>query len=138
MNIYVIGSLANPQVPVVANQLRQAGFDVFSSWYCASENADIRWREHEQGRGLTYAEALKDFAAQHVFKFDKHHLDRCDVSVLVYPAGRSGHLELGYAIGKGKRGYVVLDEEPQKWDVMLNFADGTFMSVEELVECLKS
>ena len=58
--------------------------------------------------------------------------------MLVYPAGRSGHLELGYAIGKGKRGYVVLDEEPQKWDVMLNFADGTFMSVEELVECLKS
>jgi nucleoside 2-deoxyribosyltransferase len=135
-SVYIIGSLANPLVPATANRLRQAGFDVFSSWYCASENADVRWQEHEQGRGLTYIQALKDYAAQNVFHFDKTHLDRCDTAVLVYKAGRSGHLELGYAAGRGKKTYILLDEEPAKWDVMLNFADGVCMTVEELVEAL--
>ena len=137
MSIYIIGSLANPQVPVVANRLRKEGLDVFSSWYCASENADIRWQEHEQGRGLSYIQALNDYAAQHVFKFDKHHLDRCDTALLVYPGGRSAHLELGYAAGKGKRTYILLDQEPTKWDVMLNFATGVYDDLEELIEQLK-
>lgn len=137
MSIYIIGSLANPKIPVVANELRSVGFDVFSSWYCASENADVRWQEHEQGRGLTYIEALKDFAAQQVFKFDKYHLDRCDTAVLVYPAGRSGHLELGYAVGQGKHTFILMDQEPVKWDVMLNFADAVFSNIEDLVKELK-
>ena len=137
MSIYIIGSLANPKIPVVANELRSVGFDVFSSWYCASENADVRWQEHEQGRGLTYIEALKDFAAQQVFKFDKYHLDGCDTAVLVYPAGRSGHLELGYAVGQGKHTFILMDQEPVKWDVMLNFADAVFSNIEDLVKELK-
>ena len=134
MSIYVIGSLANSQIPVVANRLRTEGFDVFSSWYCASENADTRWQEHEQGRGLTYIEALRDYAAQHVFAFDKHHLDRCDAAVLVYPAGRSGHLELGYAAGKEKKTYILLDKEPERWDVMLNFATGIHNNIDSLIK----
>jgi hypothetical protein len=38
------------------------------------------------------------------------------------PAGKSGHLELGYAIGSGKRGFVCFDQEPDRWDVMYRFA----------------
>src|SRR3990167_5105342 len=132
--IYIIGSLRNPEVPVIANTLRVAlDEEVFSSWFCASENADDRWQQHEQGRGLTYIEALKDYAAQQVFTFDKTHLNRARAVVLVYKAGRSGHLELGYAIGRGIPGYVLLDEEPERWDVMLNFADGVFSTAEDLI-----
>ena len=135
--IYLIGSLRNPTVPLIANRLRTEGFDVFSSWFCAGENADDRWQEHEQGRGLTYIEALKDYAAQQVFHFDKTHLDRADIVILAYKGGRSAHLELGYALGQGKRGYILLDEEPERWDVMLNFATGVFINIEDLIDTLK-
>ena len=47
------------------------------------------------------------------------------------PAGKSAHLELGWVIGKGKKGFIVLDN-PDRWDVMYLFADGVFAGFEEL------
>lgn len=133
-SIYLVGSLRNPNVPEVANKLRAAGYDVFSSWFCAGEVADDRWQEHEKGRGLTLKQALKDYAAQHVYEFDKQHLDRCDMAVLVMPAGKSGHLEIGYMAGNKKPTFVLFDKEPERWDVMLNFCTDIAFSVEELAE----
>lgn len=134
-SIYLIGSLRNPEVPRVANQLRAEGFDVFSSWYCASENADDRWQEHEQGRGLTYREAIADYAAQNILAFDTTHLKRCQVGVLVTPAGKSTHVELGYLLGQGKPAFILLDKEPEgRWDVMLGLSTKIVMSLQELME----
>lgn len=139
MQIYLIGSLRNPQVPQVAKALREQGFSVFDDWYGAGEIADDSWRDYEQARGRNYKEALQGLAAQHVFEFDKKHLDEADVVVLLYPAGKSAHLELGYSLGKGKRGFILMPEEPadNRWDVMLLFADGVAYSVEELVGMLR-
>ena len=135
MIIYLIGSLRNPQVPVVAEQLREATHEVFDDWYAAGPKADDKWRDYERRRGRSYTEALHGYAAGHVYDFDRYHLERCDVAVLLLPAGRSGHLELGWAIGKGKPGYILLDD-PKRWDVMYRFADGVFYSVDELVNAL--
>ena len=136
--IYLIGSLRNSQMPVIRQTLEDAlQEEVFCSWYAAGPEADDKWMEYEKGRGLKYTEALYDYAAQHVYRFDKNHIERSDRVVLAYPAGRSGHLELGYAIGYGKPGFVLLDKEPERWDVMLAFADGVFMSVDELIEELR-
>jgi hypothetical protein len=99
--IYLIGSLRNPDVPKVAASLRAAGIEVFDDWYAAGYEADDMWKEYEQERGRGYLEALEGHAANHVFSFDKCHLDRADAGVLVAPAGKSGHLELGYLIGRG-------------------------------------
>jgi hypothetical protein len=132
VNIYVIGSLRNPDVPVVAQALRADGHEVFSSWFCAGPEADDNWQKHEQGRGLTYIEALKDYAAQNVYLFDRRHLERADVGVLVYPAGKSAHLELGWLLGQGKRGFIYMPQEPERWDVMLAFADGISATLEDL------
>ena len=137
--IYLIGSLRNLQVPVVRQTLEDVlpNVEVFASWFAAGEIADDRWQAYEKGRGLSYVEALQDYAAQHVLAFDKHHLNRCDAGVLVYPAGKSGHTELGYILGQGKPGYVLLDEEPQdRWDVMLGLADGVFTEFNPLVYAL--
>jgi nucleoside 2-deoxyribosyltransferase len=71
-----------------------------------------------------------------VFEFDKFHLDRCDAAVLLMPAGKSAHLELGYMRGKGKPGFILFDEEPERYDVMVKFATDIFFKKEDLFECL--
>lgn len=134
---YLIGSLRNPQVPELASQLRNQGIQIFDSWFAAGPHADDCWRDYEKSRGLTYKEALADYAAQHVFTFDQRHLDRCYGAILVCPAGKSAHLELGYILGQGKPGYIYLPEEPERWDVMLNFATAVCYSIEELICKLK-
>jgi len=134
--IYLIGSLRNPQIPIIANQLEAGGFEVFADWYSAGAIADDSWRDYEKSRGRTYRQALKGYAARHVFAFDKYHLDRADAVVLVAPAGKSGHLEFGWALGKGKPGFYLLDS-PERWDVMLQFATGVTDSITELLAMLK-
>ena len=133
--IYLIGSLRNPTIPLIASRLREAGHEVFDDWYAAGPEADDKWREYEQGRGRDYIMALGGLAAQHVFHFDLHHLNLCDACILVCPGGRSAHLELGYVLGQRKPGYILIDN-PDRWDVMYKFATGVFTTVEELIHAL--
>jgi hypothetical protein len=136
ISIYLIGSLRNPAVPELAIELRQNGFDVFDDWYSAGERADDCWQAYENLRGRGYKDALKGFSAQVIFHFDKIHLDRADAVVLLLPAGKSGHLELGYAIGSGKKGYILFDKTPERYDVMYNFATDVFFEKDELIRSL--
>lgn len=136
--IYLIGSLRNPQVTEFANVLERAtGYEVFASWMAAGPIADDSWRDYENARGRGVREALTGYAARHVFGFDKYHLDRADAAVLLMPAGKSGHMELGYTIGKDKPGFIVFDAEPERYDVMWNFASGIAFTMAELVPMLK-
>jgi nucleoside 2-deoxyribosyltransferase len=137
---YIVGSLRNPRIIEVTNALTEAGFDVFSDWFAAGERADDTWMAYEKARGRTYREALASPAAQNVFAFDQRHIEDADVVVLVAPAGRSGHIELGYAIGRGKPGFILMDEPgpDDRWDVMLLFATGIAHTVEELVGMMRS
>lgn len=130
--IYLIGSLRNPEVPTIANKLRAEGFEVFDDWYAAGPEADDKWRDYEKERGHSYQQALKGHAAKNVYNFDRTHLTNATDVVLVLPAGKSGHLELGWALGKGKRGYILLDN-PERWDVMYQFATGVFDKLEDLI-----
>lgn len=137
MRLYVIGSLRNPAVPQVAKRLREAGFLVFDDWYAAGPEADDKWQAYEQARGRTFAQALDGHAARHVFEFDRKNLEKADAVVLVLPAGKSAHLELGWALGQNKLGYVLLPGEPERYDVMYRFADGVYTSIEQLLEVLR-
>lgn len=137
MKVYVIGSLRNDRIPEIANQLRRAGFEVFDDWYAAGPEADDYWQRYEQRRGHNFAQALDGYAADHVFWFDRHHLADADAVLLVLPAGKSGHLEFGWALGKGKRGVVLLDGEPERFDVMYRFADSIVYTVDDAVEAFK-
>jgi hypothetical protein len=130
-SLYIIGSLRNPAVPAIASAFRNAGWDVFDDWYAAGPEADDYWQKYEVARGHNYRQSLNGYAAQHVFNYDRKHLDRCDVGLLVLPAGKSGHLELGYMIGQGKPGYILIDKEPERRDVMYAFATDVFFSLSE-------
>lgn len=135
-SIYIIGSLKNPEIPYIANRLEDAGFEAFADWFSPGEQADQMWQEYERLRGRTYKQAINGYHAHHVFAFDKTHLDRCDAAVLVMPAGRSAHLELGYTIGRGKLGFVLFDKEPERYDVMYRFATDIFFDLDEMVASL--
>ena len=135
--IYLIGSLRNPEVPEVGNLLREAGHEVFDDWHAAGPIADDEWQRYETQRGHSYAEALKGYAANHVFDFDLRHLNRCDTGVLMMPAGRSGHLELGYLIGQGKPGYILFDKIPERYDIMYRFCHGVYSSVSDLIKGIR-
>ena len=136
MVIYLIGSLRNPEIPVIGNYLRSLGLEVFDDWFAAGPIADDSWQEYETGRGHSYKEALKGYAAKHVFDFDLHHLNRADTGVLVMPAGKSGHLELGYLRGQGKPVYILFDKETERYDQMYQFAEEVFFNKEELGRAL--
>lgn len=136
--IYLVGSLRNPQVPIVAEALRQPGLEVFDDWYAAGPEADDCWRDYEKFRGHNYMQALKNWAAVDVFEFDKRHLDRSDGGVLLMPAGKSGHLELGYLRGQEKPTFILFDEEPERFDVMHQFASGgVFFDIANLKQAIK-
>jgi nucleoside 2-deoxyribosyltransferase len=136
--IYLIGSLKNRKKIIdLANRLRELGFEVFDDWIAPGPDADDYWRDYEKRRGSSYKQALKNYAATHIFEFDKYHIDRSDMGVLYMPAGKSAHLELGYMIGRGKPCFVLFDEEPERWDVMYQFATAVCFSYEELVKELK-
>jgi hypothetical protein len=137
-SIYLIGSLRNPNIPSFANELRTQGFDVFDDWFAPGPETDEYWMKYEKARGRRYDEALGGYAAQHVFQFDFEHLQRAEAGVLLAPAGKSGHMELGYILGQGKKGFILFDEEPERWDVMLNFASGVFFDKQLLFAALKA
>lgn len=136
-SIYLIGSLNNPRIPLIGNRLREEGFDTFEDWTSPGRAADLCWMKYEKIRGRTYKEALNGYHARHVCAFDKFHLDRCDIGILVMKAGRSGHLELGYMIGQAKPGYILFDKEPCRYDIMYGLCTGVYFSLDELVTEIK-
>ena len=136
--MYLIGSLRNPEIPVIGEYLRVGtGFEIFDQWWTASEDADDWLRDYFRFRKLGYKDAIHSYAAKHIFDFDQYHLNRADIGVLVMPGGKSAHLELGYLVGQGKPCYILFDREPERVDIMHNFANNVFFSKEELLNELK-
>lgn len=69
------------------------------------------------------------------FNVDMAALQRCDVVVCVLPCGRSAHLELGWAVGAGKRTILLLagENEPELMNLMVG---RLATSVDEVIEAL--
>jgi len=135
--IYLIGSLRHPRVREVAATLRANRIEVFDDWHAAGPEADDIWQRYEQERGRTFREALLGKAAQNTWAYDRRNLDAARAGILVMPAGKSGHLELGYLIGQGKPGYILLEQEPERWDVMYAFATSIHYQTEGLIKELE-
>lgn len=135
-NIYLIGALKNPDIQTIAAFLRKHGYNVWDDWHAAGPEADEYWQRYEQARGRTYQQALAGKHAQDVFYFDRSLLDFADAAVLAMPAGKSGHLEFGYFAGSGKPCFILTDQ-PERYDVMPNFANLVCHSQIELLEKLK-
>ena len=136
LKVYLIGSLRNPQVPIIGNSLRELDVDVFDDWHGGGSRADREWQRYEEIRGRTYVEALYDRYATHIWAFDKYHLDTSDAAVMVHPVGRSAHIELGYMVGKEKPTFVYFPRPPERFDVMLRFCQ-VYMSLDDLITAVR-
>lgn len=112
MKIYVASSWRNPFQPAVVERLRAEGHEVYDFRHPAEGDNGFHWSEIDEGwqqwTPERYVAALEHPIAEDGFNKDKAALDWCDACVLVLPCGRSSHLELGYAIGKGKRTAIVI------------------------------
>lgn len=142
MKIYVASSWRNDSQPMVVKALREAGHEVYDfrnpsmgpgargqgfHW----STIDPRWQSWTPGEfrdALSHPEAVDGFAS------DLCGMEWADVFVLVMPCGRSAHLELGWAIGAGKRALILLsDGEPE---LMYGLATKLCTSNGELLEAL--
>ncbi len=137
MKIYIVGSLRNKAIPRFANELESLGFEVFADWYAAGPDADDYLRDYAKERGWNYKQTLQSAVARNIFAFDKDHIDQSDIVIMLMPAGRSGHLEIGYSRGKGKLTFILFDAEPERVDIMYQFADELFFSKADLFARLK-
>lgn len=122
MKIYVASSWRNDEQPAVVRALREHGHEVYD-FRQASTDPDA------QGYGFHWSEidpnwkkwtpeefraALHHKIATHGLELDLCGMKWADAIVLVMPCGRSAHLELGWAIGAGKRALILLDDgEPE-------------------------
>lgn len=138
-SIYLIGTLKNElRIPEIGNILRDEGYDVMDEWITPGKPADENWQRYERIRGRTYKQALSGRAATNIYLFDKSYIDLFDAAVCVMPAGKSAFIELGYAKGRGKKTFILLDgQDPPRYDIMPNIVDKVCFDIDELKEELK-
>jgi hypothetical protein len=131
LRIYPAGSRKNSiMLDQVIRACRIAGHDVHD-WRAD----DFDWGDISDHN---YVSALFDSNAVRQFEANREAIRRCDVCILVLPAGRCAHSEFGYAVGLDKRAVVFLDAEHRgPPDLMHHFADGFADSVESLLDVLE-
>ena len=138
MRVYVASSWRNTRQPEVVERLRAAGHEVYDFRHPAPGHDGFRWSEidpdWQQWSPAAFIDALEHPIAQRGFFFDLVALRACQACVLVEPAGRSAHLELGYAAGACKRTVILLaDGEPE---LMYRLADVLCPTLDEVVAAL--
>ena len=135
--IYVASSWRNPFQQHVVHDLRVAGHEVYDfrnprpgDHGFAWSDIEPTWQEWDAHR---FRAALDHPIARAGFKSDFDALKWCDTCILVLPCGRSAHLELGWAVGAGKRTAILLagQNEPE---LMYLMVDKLAVELLELVE----
>jgi nucleoside 2-deoxyribosyltransferase len=112
--------------PAIVHVLRRCGHAVYDFRHPSPRNTGFAWSEIDPNwQAWTpeqYREALQHPVAISGYKSDMEAVRSCDACVLVLPAGRSASWEFGYAMGQGKRGYVI-QLEPQEPELMFREAE---------------
>lgn len=126
MSIYVASSWRCAAQPTIVAALRDAGHEVYD-FRKPPGGTGFHWSAvgvNSSGEAAAvYLAALGHPIARAGLASDREALDACDTCVLVLPCGRSAHLELGYAIGQGKRTAILLDADPVTPELMYALAD---------------
>ncbi len=114
MKIYVASSWKNLLHPGIVFALRRCGHEVYDFRFPISGNSGFfNWKEVDpKWKGLPievehYRKMLNHPIAEQGYQYNITALRSCDACVYVLPCGRSASWEFGYAMGQGKRGYVI-------------------------------
>ncbi len=114
MKIYVASSWRNEYQPKVVQELRSHGFRVYDFRNPKEGDNGFHWSEinggYENWGVEGYVKALEHPLAEAGFLSDMTAMKQCDAMVLVYPCGKSAHLEYGWACGAQKQTCIYMPE----------------------------
>jgi hypothetical protein len=83
-----------------------------------------------------YLNALTHPLAESGFAFDFSAMQKADTFILILPCGRSAHLELGWAVGQGKKTIILLDGPVVTPELMYKMVDHLVTDLPQLMEVL--
>jgi hypothetical protein len=131
LRVYVASSWRNEYQPDVVKYLRTIEGVVVYDFKDPETSKSFHWsqidQEWKKWGFQEYMMALDHPLAVSGFKSDMGALEWCDVCVLVLPCGKSAHLELGWAAGRGKRTAIYYPPDvPMDPELMSNMATGHF------------
>lgn len=116
--VYVASSWRCSMQPAVVQTLRAAGIPHYD-FRNPEGGTGFGWREvmpsfdidTQRAEITEYLAGLDHPRSVEGFNSDFDAMKRADTFVLVLPCGRSAHLELGWAVGAGKRTAILLDPD---------------------------
>ena len=141
--IYVASSWKNTLQPHVVARLRESGYNVYDFRHPIVGNDGFSWAQiysvaelrnvplPELWDASIIRDMLKHPIAETGFALDFAAMACASACVLVQPSGRSAHLEFGWIVGRGKPGFVLMDDVP---DLMVKVATGLAVNLEELMQ----
>jgi len=134
--VYVASSWRNPIQPAVCAVLKAAGIDHYDFRNPAPGVSGFAWSEidpdWQNWTAEQYVKALDDPIAAEGYRLDFDAMQKADTFVLVLPCGRSAHLELGWAVGAGKR-TAILTRDGEEPELMAKMVDHIATSVIDLL-----
>lgn len=139
--IYVASSWRNEWQPEIVRLLRVHGNEVYDFRNPPSGVSGFSWSELDPNwKSWTadqYIAALMEHPrAAQGYMNDLRAMEWADTFVLVLPCGRSAHLELGWAAGRGKRTFI-LTQDGEEPELMALMADNICSSIGEILGLLK-
>lgn len=137
MKIYIASSWKNEvSILELARLIKSWGHKV--DCFCDDSTGRYVFHFSEVGNldKLDAISFLEDNRTQKAFEEDKKMIDWSDAVVMLHPCGKSSHLEAGYAVGSGKKLYMVGEFLKGEFDVMYGFADGIFRDFNDLKKAI--
>lgn len=136
--IYVASSWRNPDQPEVVDRLRARGFEVYD-FHNPPGRAGFSWSEidpwWQSWTAEEYVAALEHPLAVAGYASDFAAMQWADTVVLVLPCGRSAHLELGWAVGAGKR-TVIITRDGEEPELMAKMVDHIAVGLDDAIDFL--
>jgi hypothetical protein len=142
--IYAASSWRNEHYDSLVSYLTQAGHEVWNWRKPPTGGAGFSWTQtglpsYQHGDKISASDwknMLRHPVAQLGFASDLCGMNGCDVGVLLFPCGRSAHLEAGWLAARGKKVHALV-LEPVEPDLMVLALNGTICgSIPELMEAL--
>lgn len=136
--IYLASSWKNAElVKYIKGELQANGHDVDAFCDPAAGRFVFSFDKLPKVEEMNAQTVLQEPIVQRAFAEDKKWLDWADTVLLILPAGKSAHLEAGYAAGAGKRLIIYQGKFPVgEFDVMYGFADLVSSFLSEIIEFL--
>lgn len=132
--VYVASSWRNKRQQQTVDFIRSLGFEVYD-FKNPPNRTGFSWSEidpcYNEWNKYDYVTALGHPYSDAGFKSDMDALMAADIVVLDLPCNRSAHLELGYAVGAGKKTYILLENTPEP-ELMYKMVTGICLDYDDL------